>query len=125
MLKTFGNVDRARIQKQLEGQLGYKPRLKESPIPAGGVEEPKRQLPVPKTTEEPKTDVRQAGSRVVVDLELPGVKEGDVEVKELESSVEVRAIVGDKAFFKILTKPEQHSLVEKKFHNGKLHLEFA
>jgi hypothetical protein len=39
--------------------------------------------------------------------------------------VEVRARAGDKAYFKIITKPEQFSVTSRKFGSGKLHLEFS
>lgn len=122
-VKTFGDVDREKIQKQIEQQLGYRPREKK-PIPVGGEVKPPRKPP--KVTEEPPTEVKRLDSRVVVDMDIPGVKsEEDIEITELESSVEVKALAGNKAYFKILTKPEQFSLVEKKFEKGKLHLEFG
>jgi len=137
-VKTFGNVDREKIQTQLESQLGYKPKIErpavERPVPAGmerpeprkELPAPRKELPAPRRTEEPATEVKRMDSRVVVDMVLPGVEsEGDIEISELESSVEVRAAAGDKAYFKILTKPEEFSLAEKRFGKGRLHLEFA
>jgi HSP20 family molecular chaperone IbpA len=77
-------------------------------------------------TEEPKTSVKRLGSKVVVDIEIPDVKSHDrIDVRELESSVEVKAIAGDKSYFKILTKPSQFKLSEKRFEKGMLHLEFS
>jgi len=128
-VKTFGVVDQEKIQKQVE-QMGYKSRLKEK-VPAGGVREGKERqeksiFPAPKITEEPVTEVKRIDSRVVVEMALPGVNsEEDIDITELESSVEVKAIAGDKAYFKILTKPEEFNLVQKRFEKGKLYLEFA
>lgn len=77
-------------------------------------------------TEEPKTEIRSMGSMVVVDMDIPGVRsEENIDVRELESSVEVKALAGDKAYFKILTKPSQFRLTEKRFEKGRLHLEFS
>ena len=122
-ITTFGDVDREKIREQVEKQLGY--RQREKPVGAPARQKPASRLPVPKATEEPKTEVKKLDSRVVVDMELPGIKERDIEVNELEASVEVKAMAGDKAFFKILTKPEEFSIVEKKFEKGRLHLEFG
>ena len=132
-VRTFGNIDREKIKKQLEENLGYKTEPGKAPypkpIPASPVKEVKQhesRLPEPKITEEPAAEVRKLDSRVVVDMEIPGVKGmEDIEIQEMESSVEVKAMAGDKAYFKILTKPPEFSIVEKKFHEGKLHLEFA
>jgi len=153
-VKTFGNMDEA-MQKQVREQLSrmgirqptrpvklVRPaRPAATPIrpakPAGPAtpgerhrptaQKPKRkEFPAPKVCEEPKTSVRRIDSKVFVDMEIPGVKdEQDIEINELESSVEVRAMAGDKAYFKILTLPSQFSLSKKEFSKGKLHLEFA
>ncbi|MBI4021562.1 MAG: zinc ribbon domain-containing protein [Candidatus Aenigmarchaeota archaeon] len=125
-VQTFGDVDRQTIQQQLERQLGYRsaktPTEKPLAIPA-----PQRKsLVLPKMTEEPATEIRQLGTKVAVDLNLPGVKgDRDIEITDLESSVEVKAVAGDKAYFKILTKPQDSAIVQRSFKDGKLHLEFA
>lgn len=110
------------------------PQIKIQPI--GGEEavlEPREQArPLPKKfseakrSEEPDSVVKRVGDTLVADLDLPGVKkEEDVAVTELDNSVEVRALAGDKTFFKIITKPAKLRLAAKKFKNGKLHLEFS
>jgi HSP20 family molecular chaperone IbpA len=87
---------------------------------------PEKEFKIPELTEEPKASIRRLESKVVVDIEMPGVESDEnVDVKELENSVEVKAIAGDRAYFKILTKPSSFSLSEKKFEKGRLHLEFA
>jgi hypothetical protein len=86
----------------------------------------KVEICTPELTEEPKTCVRRLDSGVVVDIEIPGVESlQNVDVRELESSVEVKALAGKKAYFKILTKPPQFRLSGKSFERGKLHLEFS
>ncbi len=88
--------------------------------------EERKELQLPDRTEEPKTSVKRLDNKVVVEIEVPGVKSHDrIDVRELESSVEVKAIADDKAYFKILTKPSQFRLSSKKFEKGKLHLEFS
>jgi HSP20 family molecular chaperone IbpA len=120
-VNTFGDVDEKAVRKEvgeMAEQTGVK--LKTAHKPA------ERELPAAKYTEEPEVRVHREGSGVVVEIEMPGVRsEEDVRIKELESSVEVRAIAGDKAYFKILTKPEQFSITEKEFRKGKLVIVFS
>jgi len=131
-VRTFGDVKREDVNKQVSEQLGYKTKQK---IPVGHRSEEhklpvdpgqEKRFPVTKTTEEPATEVRRENSSVVVEMKIPGVKrEEDIDIQEREASVEVRAVAGDHGFFKILTKPEKYSLVDKRFDKGKLHLVFA
>ena len=121
-VRTFGDVNQEEVRKEVSEQLcipaGHVPREVKKP--------PEKPIPVPKVTEEPKTEVKRADSKVVVDMEIPGVKsESDISINELEESVEVKAMTGNKAFFKILTKPAKSRITRKTFKNGKLHLEFS
>jgi len=80
----------------------------------------------PKTTEEPKTDVKRIGDTLVVEIYLPGVKsKEDIEITQLENSIEVKAFADDRAFFKILTKPKHSRIVRKSFENGRLTLHLS
>ncbi len=135
-VRTFGNVDRERIREQIQSQLGFRGMDKAKRIPKwsmsyakGPPEEVAQQESLhkePKSVHEPRTEVRRLGDMVAVDLEMPGVKSlKDIDIKELESSIEVRAVAGDKAYFKILTKPGQFRLAKRAFSEGILHLEFS
>lgn len=139
-VKTFGDVNRERIQREIQEQLGQRvkvgpaiPEKRKARLLFPSIRKPKEPKPehkiklkIPKVTEEPKTEVKKLGSKVVVDIDLPGVKSmAMVDVKELENSVEVKAVSDGKAYFKILTKPAQFRLTGKNFKHGKLHLEFA
>lgn len=117
-VNTFGDVNKNELEKQVEKQLGVQHKEPQ---------QPKRRLfSRTKTTEEPRAEVRNLGDRVVVELEVPGVKdEKDIDIVEHEASVEVRAVAGKKAYFKILTKPEESSLQKKHLEKDKLVLEFA
>jgi HSP20 family molecular chaperone IbpA len=133
-IQTFGNVDRNVVRKEAAEEmkaLGIRPSVagqserQEKPVEKPQVFE--RPAPKPaKFTEEPKTQVRSIGTKVMVEMDLPEVKnESDIEVNDLESSVEVRARAGDKAYFKIITKPARFSVTSKHFEDGKLHLELS
>jgi HSP20 family molecular chaperone IbpA len=123
-VNTFGDVDRESVKrevKDLAEDAGIDIRQ-----PAAREHKPKEELPVPKYTEEPKTSVKRLDSKVLVEIDVPGVKSDDnIRVNELENSVEVKALAGDKAYFKILTKPEQFRITRKEFRKGKLLIEFS
>lgn len=137
-VRTFGDVKEEELKKEIYEHLGtakqgptqratQKPKMQ---VIGGGYgneqKPPKKELKMPEPTEEPKASIRRLESKVVVDIEIPGVEsEKNVDVKELENSVEVKAIAGDRAYFKILTKPSNFRLSEKKFGKGRLHLEFT
>ena len=132
-VKTFGNVDNNALRKEVNEEmqsLGMK-SSSNGPLPEPAKEPPRkrfsREFPGPaRFTEEPKTSVRSLGTKLVVSMEMGDVKsEGDIEINELESSVEVRARAGDKAYFKIIKKPEHFSLKSRSFEKGRLSLEFS
>jgi hypothetical protein len=127
-VKTFGNVKKEDLEKQVQQQIGVKPTVFGRECAAKSIalsHDGEKILSVPKVTEEPKTHIKRIGSGVEVNLELPGVKSGkDIEIKEFESSVEVKALAGDKMYFKILTKPEKFRVRGRKFENGVLNLGF-
>lgn len=135
-LQTFGDVERKKLEEQLAAQLGISQKeIKEVKMEdkqkAVKVEArpPKIFAAKPKTvplvTEEPKARITQLPGRVVVELELPGVKEEDIEIRELTESVEVKATAEEKVFFKIITLPTELHAVSREFSNGVLRLEFG
>lgn len=108
-VKTFGEYKK--IEPEIKKRLGVKPRVVE-------IEEKARKARV---TEEPETKVKKLDNKEIITIELPGVKEEDIEVKRLEQSVEIRAYAGDKAYFKLIPLPSDAS-IEKEFKNGVLTL---
>lgn len=127
-IKTFGDVDKKKIEEEIR-KLGFREGPEEAKPEIRELEESKGRRPFigeVKTTEEPKTAVKRIGDRITVEVELPDVSdERDIEVRSLENSIEVKAVAGDKAYFKILTKPPQTSVKGKYFKNGVLYLELA
>lgn len=119
---AFGNVNREELENQVRKELG-----------SGRPEERSRRISLPfsgrhapKVTEEPNADVKRIGDKFTVDVDMPGVKSPeDVEIRELVSSVEIKAVAGDKAYFKIITKPENLRLSGRAFRGDTLHLEFS
>jgi len=146
-VRTFGDVDKSKLKKEINELGGWQNSLKEGGEAAFSRESKEPLQPVkrsffrpgkpaeqqeklvikgPMKTEEPKTSVARSASKVAVSIQLPGVEsEKDIEVSELENSVEVKALARDKAYFKILTKPSQFRLSRKSFEKGILHMEFS
>jgi HSP20 family molecular chaperone IbpA len=123
-VRTMGDVDRKEIEGHLKG-MGVA-------VPQGGGPGMKREakpreapLRMPESTKEPETKVRRVNGRVMIEMKLPGIKGSDVSVQEFGSSIEVRALGEGKAFFKIVTKPENTSVVRKGFSDGVLALELG
>ncbi len=123
-VKTFGDIKKEDIIKEVNSKfrVGVPSLVKEKAGSSGGERIVKRE---PKVTEEPRTYVRRTEDKVIVEIEIPDIKrEEDISVQELENSVEIKAFAGDKAYFKIITKPPEYRLSAKRFENGKLYLEF-
>lgn len=117
-VKTFGDVKKEDIEKRMKMELG---------VPA----KPAREFPAKKplrlkAMEEPETAVKKTDGSVVVTMKLPGVKsESDVEINQLEESIEVRAFGKERGYFKILSIPHGFAVVSNEFSNGTLRLEIA
>ncbi len=113
------------ITSRLRGQSerkGVIPKLRR-PIEA---KQPMHKLGIklPKETSEPETEVRRSGNKVLVDIRLPGVRNsGDIDISELENSVEIKAVAGNRGYFKIIRKPEFSKITKKSFDGGILKLE--
>jgi HSP20 family molecular chaperone IbpA len=122
-IRTFGDMKIKDVEKEI-GKLGLKElKHKEGTKLGKGIKEIVRK---PKVTEEPKTEIRRVGDKIVVEMDLPGVgSEKDIEIKTLENSIEVKALAGDKAYFKILTKPPHSNITNHRLAEGKLHLEIS
>ncbi len=132
-VRTFGNVNNDEVRKEVADEMrslgisnGGQQFPKPAQRPAETVAKPESEEKPAKVTEEPETTVKREGQKVMVDMKLPDVKaEEDIRISQLESSVEVRARAGDKAYFKIITKPGQLAISSKSFKKGQLHLEFS
>lgn len=77
-------------------------------------------------TEEPETSTRKVNGKTVAEISLPGVKnESDIEVNSLENSIEIKALAGNKAYFKIITKPADARISGRDFRDGVLRLQIS
>lgn len=128
-VQTFGDVNRKEIESEAS-KLGFRDRLSRA-FKAGGQEPAERHegrvcFEKAKTTAEPETCVRNVAGKIVAEVKLPGVKRTeDIEIRALDSSIEIKALAGDKAYFKILTKPPQAKVARREFRKGLLVIELA
>lgn len=121
-VRTFGGVNKKRIEKELEKKYGARPKRI---IEAGPIIQRKKRV-IDKVMEEPKTHIKRLSDKLVVEMDLPNVKsENDVEVEELSESIEVKAFGEDRAYFKIIKKPRKFRLMGKQMKGDKLILEFS
>lgn len=67
--------------------------------------EPRKEREFDKT-EEPQTEINHVQDRIYIKVNLSGVTEDDIDVDELENSVEVRAYKGRTRYFKLIPIPE-------------------
>ncbi len=81
-----------------------------SPQPPPLPVEPRKEREFDKT-EEPQTEINQVQDRIYIKVNLSGVAEDEVDVDELENSVEVRAYKGKTRYFKLIPIPEEFYVV--------------
>lgn len=81
---------------------------------------------IPKFTEEPETRIKRVGPKEIIQIKLPEVKsQDDIEVRRLEQSIEIRAWVGDKAYFKLIPVRPNLQISRKTFENNVLKIEMV
>jgi hypothetical protein len=111
--------------------ISGRPRRKPIKIISGPrIERPKfeREKPkkTPKYTEEPETKVKHVGTKDIIQIKLPEVKsQDDIEVRRFEQSIEVRAFVGDKAYFKLIPVSSRAEILKKEFKDNILKVEIT
>jgi len=118
-VKTSGEYKK--LEPELKRKLGVKPAIEE--VGEEKVEKKKREVKLPKVTEEPETEIQTIGNKQIISIKLPDVKnEDDIEIKKLEQSIEVKALAGDKAYFKLIPVSRDVT-ISKKFKRGVLKIE--
>lgn len=76
-----------------------------------------------KVTEEPEAKIQKNQNKQVITLNLPDVKNlEDIEIKQLNQSIEIKAFASDKTYFKLIPIPSNAS-VNNEFKDGVLKIE--
>jgi HSP20 family molecular chaperone IbpA len=71
-------------------------------------------------TVEPETETNDVQDKLYIRVDLPGIPEEDIEVDELENSIEVRAYKGKTRYFKLIPIPETYQMISKEVLSGKV-----
>jgi hypothetical protein len=118
-VKTSGEFKK--LEPKLKRKFGVRPAIEE--VEEEEAEKKKREVRLPKVTEEPESEIQNIGNKQIISIKLPDVKsEDDIEVKKLEQSIEVKAFTDDKAYFKLIPIPK-NATISKKFKNSVLKIE--
>jgi HSP20 family molecular chaperone IbpA len=114
-VKTSG--DYKKLEPEIKRRLGVREGIEE-------IEEEKPKRKPPRITEEPETTIQRTGNVETIKIKLPDVKSlDDIEIKKLEQSLEVKAFVGDKVYFKLIPIKPHARISGKSFENGILRIE--
>lgn len=118
-VKTYGEYKK--LEPELKRKLGVKPAIEE--VEEEKIEKKKREVKLPKVTEEPETEIQTIGKKQIISIKLPDVEsEDDIEIKKLEQSIEVKAFADDKVYFKVIPVFKDVT-ISKKFKDGVLKIE--
>ena len=115
-VKTSGGYKH--LEPEIKRKLGIKQAIKD-------VEEKPRQKQA-KVTEEPETEIKTVGGKQVIQIKLPETKNiGDIEVRKLEQSIEIKAFTKNKTYFKLIPIPLNSNILSKEFQNNILRIEIG
>ncbi len=124
-ISTFGNNPPKIILNSI-GDKNLIPQHsleKKGKLPRGISKEKIRKISeLPK--EEPQTNIRRLGDRVIYEINLPGVKSvDDILITKLESSIEIKALAKNKSYSKLI--PINLHIMDYNFSKEKLILELG
>ncbi len=119
-MKSFGDPEMA---KKFSGNLPAKTEKKSLPL-NNNISSEKFKNFSKLEKQEPKVSIRRLPTKIIYEVELPGVKSlEDISLMNLESGVEIKAIADKKAYSKKISVSGL-PLSNYKFDEGKLLLEF-
>ncbi len=76
-----------------------------------------------KETAEPETEIKKINGQISYTINLPDVKKADdIQIKRLPNSIEIRAVCGNKMYFKLFEAPQNLGIVERSFRAGVLNI---
>lgn len=88
-------------------------------------QEQEKQKPrrIPRKVSEPEGRAQQIGEHMLIRVKLPGIKEGDIDVRKLEESVEIKAYKDDEAYFRQFQIPQSARIISKHLEGDELVVE--
>ena len=115
-VETFGNIDPNVIKSKIPIEINVpKSAPIEEDIPQ------KDAVKVAKEYTEPTAETRWVDDELQVAINLPEItQQSDIQVTQLEESIEIRAVSGKKGYFKIIQIPQGAKIVSEEFVPEKL-----
>jgi HSP20 family molecular chaperone IbpA len=78
---------------------------------------------IPRRVIEPEGETHRIGQHWVIRVQLPGVRREDIDVRKLETSIEVKAYKNGEAYFKQFEVPESAHIISKHMEGNELIIE--
>ena len=72
---------------------------------------------------EPEGKTRRRGEHTIIHVKLPGVKKEDIEIQELEESIEIKAFKDSEAYFKQIQVPQSAKILSHHLEGDELIIE--
>jgi HSP20 family molecular chaperone IbpA len=118
----FGSIDKM-VKGMLNSLFNNKPSGKKVTVRfrTGPQRTKQKVMKLPKELVEPKAEIKRVGDDLEITIELPGIKSlNHVNLMHMGESLEVRAVIDDKGYFKIISVPEDYRIASKEVSNEKL-----
>ena len=114
------NPENIRFTQKVMQPIEESSRPRKKAVPKMSPESLKKISKLPK--KEPSTNIRRLANKVIYEIDIPGVKSiDDVSITRLESSIEIKAFAGNKAYAKLI--PLNLPITNYELSDGKLILE--
>jgi len=72
---------------------------------------------------EPEGKTRRKGEHTIIQVKLPGVKKEDIEIQELDESIEIKAFKDNEAYFKQIQVPQSTKILSHHLERDELIIE--
>jgi HSP20 family molecular chaperone IbpA len=73
-----------------------------------------------KKTQELQSEINYVGEKLYIKINIPNIDEDDIEIDEMENSIEVRAYKGETRYFKLIPFPEEYQTISKEYLPGEI-----
>ncbi len=81
-------------------------------------QEKPKPIRMPEKLIEPKTNINYKNKEIEIIVELPGIKSlNEVSVIRMGESIEIRAVIKDKGYFKVISVPLNYEVINKSINN--------
>jgi len=100
---------------EIEQEITSHPATQAQPVPPPSV--PERTF---EKTQELPAEVNYVDEKLYIKIDTPIVTENDIEIQEMENSIEIRAYKGKTQYFKLVPFPEEYTMISKEYLPGEI-----